>query len=688
LAVSPYRNIPSNVTFSKCRIGTKIINPSSVGIGRITFDRVTDGIVGSTFLNSTVSIAQNTINAYRFGISLSNIDDVNYLSINNNTINILATSSIYGPPVKYGISVSAFFESCENSDIRIKTNSIFVNKGTSGIQFKNIIGANVNENQITRNGILSGLGTGNWAAIRCEANTRAQITCNKVLPGSSSFAPLRGKDFLISNSKETFLSCNQANGKTINGIEFTGANCTDSRIEGNEIGNHKIGLYYSNTAVVGPQPPTGVANTSGNKWNGTYTNSFGSAAAVNANLGGDPNNPLLALIIANQFRANQTSGTTIYPLNYPDNTFSTSWFFSVEDPIIESCILNNCGNSGGGGGTGGGGSSSNPIEMTIQQAIAANIINTTAYTEESKWMLEKNLIQLLMKDSLLLIDNSFFDFYHNNNFISTKQLLALEDSLRAAATQASLGNSILDSIALNILYWQEQALDSALAEEATTQLILLQENYNQFYEVNNALTQQIKSERKEMFLRAIDRNESIQPANNNEVLEKTVNDIYFRTAAYGIDTLTASDLRVLQTIIHLCPQAGGNAVYRARAIYEMINDSVEYDDSTICRVAGYYRTAMQEITEQINYVPKVVAAEKFEFTVFPNPIKSELNLLFNKNTSGTIKINDALGKLVYSGTMNNEVSKYLIDLKHLSTGIYIITFSNNKEFINKKFIKQ
>jgi hypothetical protein len=217
---------------------------------------------------------------------------------------------------------------------------------------------------------------------------------------------------------------------------------------------------------------------------------------------------------------------------------------------------------------------------------------------------------------------------------------------------------------------------------------LLQENYNQFYEVNNALTQQIKSERKEMFLRAIDRNESIQPANNNEVLEKTVNDIYFRTAAYGIDTLTASDLRVLQTIIHLCPQAGGNAVYRARAIYEMINDSVEYDDSTICRVAGYYRTAMQEITEQINYVPKVVAAEKFEFTVFPNPIKSELNLLFNKNTSGTIKINDALGKLVYSGTMNNEVSKYLIDLKHLSTGIYIITFSNNKEFINKKFIKQ
>ena len=53
------------------------------------------------------------------------------------------------------------------------------------------------------------------------------------------------------------------------------------------------------------------------------------------------------------------------------------------------------------------------------------------------------------------------------------------------------------------------------------------------------------------------------------------------------------------------------------------------------------------------------------------------------NTSGTIKINDALGKLVYSGTLNNEVSKYSIDLKHLTTVIYIITFSNNKEFINK-----
>jgi hypothetical protein len=487
-----------------------------------------------------------------------------------------------------------------------------------------------------------------------------------------------------------------SNGKTINGIEFTGANCTDSRIEGNEIGNHKIGLYYSNTAVVGPQPPTGVANTSGNKWNGTYSNNFGSAAAVNINIY-TPNTTTLNpnIIDLNQFRANQASGSSIFPDNYPDNSFSTNWFLSEIDPVIESCIINDCGNSGGGGNSGVG-TVNNTTGMVLEHAVVEGVINTTGYKDQSKWMLEKNLLQVLMNnDSLLYLNTDFFEFYHNNNFISLKQLLALEDSLKKAASQASLSNmirmvndSLMQEIETSMLPYFEQALDSALAQNALEQLAVLNQSYHQLYLINKTLVNQLKTARLNTINRAKDINDAVTPLNYNEVLEKTVNDIYLRNFAQGLDSLNATDVRVLKNIIRICPQAGGNAVYKARAMYEMINDSVEYNDSLVCQEVGYYRIAMQEIIEQTKIPNLPIKNENFEFTIFPNPIKSELNLKFSKNSSGTIKINDALGKLVYAGTLNNATCNYTIDLKHLSKGIYYISFSNKEVLVNKKFIKQ
>jgi hypothetical protein len=206
--------------------------------------------------------------------------------------------------------------------------------------------------------------------------------------------------------------------------------------------------------------------------------------------------------------------------------------------------------------------------------------------------------------------------------------------------------------------------------------------------INKTLVNQLKTARLNTIDRAKDINDAVTPLNYNEVLEKTVNDIYLRNFAQGLDSLNATDVRVLKNIIRICPQAGGNAVYKARAIYEMINDSVEYNDSLVCQEVGYYRIAMQEIIEQIKIPNLPIKNKNFEFTIFPNPIKSELNVVFNKNTTGTIKITDALGKLVYVGTISSGVLNYTLDLKHISTGIYYIHFSNNEVLVNKKFIKQ
>ncbi len=204
------------------------------------------------------------------------------------------------------------------------------------------------------------------------------------------------------------------------------------------------------------------------------------------------------------------------------------------------------------------------------------------------------------------------------------------------------------------------------------------------------MVNQLKTARLNTINRAKDINDAVTPLNYNEVLEKTVNDIYLRNFAQGLDSLNATDVRVLKNIIRICPQAGGNAVYKARAIYQMINDTVEYNDSAVCSKKGYFRQAMEEITEQLSIKPinQKVINQDFEMAIFPNPAKQNLNLIFNENKTGLIKIFDSLGKLQYSTIIVAPVSSLQIDLRLFSSGIYYLQFSCEDLLINKKFIKQ
>jgi hypothetical protein len=314
-------------------------------------------------------------------------------------------------------------------------------------------------------------------------------------------------------------------------------------------------------------------------------------------------------------------------------------------------------------------------------------------------MLKKNLMSELMKnDSLLYIDQAFLEFYHNSNLISTKQLIALEDTLRNNANQETLisfilevNDSLLNNINQDMLYYGGLIIttDNTL-ESAWQELELLQGNFKEIYNLNAALLNQIKVSRINLFARAVLKNQDIEPRNYNEVLEKAVNDIYYRNFAVQPDSLNRVDVLALESIIHLCPQAGGNAVYRARAIYQMINDTVEYNDSAVCSKKGYFRQAMEEITEQLSIKPinQRIINQDFEMALFPNPAKQNLNLIFNENKTGLIKIFDSLGKLQYSTTIVAPVSSLQIDLRLFSSGIYYLQFSCEDLLINKKFIKQ
>jgi hypothetical protein len=59
-------------------------------------------------------------------------------------------------------------------------------------------------------------------------------------------------------------------------------------------------------------------------------------------------------------------------------------------------------------------------------------------------------------------------------------------------------------------------------------------------------------------------------------------------------------------IANQCPAAGGQSVYRARAMLALINDSLAYDDALTCLQAGIYRELNTEIITPV-------------ITIIPNP---------------------------------------------------------------------
>jgi hypothetical protein len=76
------------------------------------------------------------------------------------------------------------------------------------------------------------------------------------------------------------------------------------------------------------------------------------------------------------------------------------------------------------------------------------------------------------------------------------------------------------------------------------------------------------------------------------------------------------------------------------------------------------------------------------FKVFPNPSKDVLKIEMQTNFNGTIQIRDALGKEIFNTNFQNNISNFTIDTKDFESGLYFISFRNERGEVNKKFVKQ
>jgi len=160
---------------------------------------------------------------------------------------------------------------------------------------------------------------------------------------------------------------------------------------------------------------------------------------------------------------------------------------------------------------------------------------------------------------------------------------------------------------------------------------------------------------------------------------KEVNVIKIMLDKYGVDSV-ATDFATLLSIAQQCPQSGGVAVYQARSLVALFDDTIVYDDDNVCLQQGYYRIANE--TKSIN-------TEK-EADLIPNPANNYADVILNKSIEGIcrIKITDMYSKIIFEQSFDCHEKQFRINTTDVLNGMYNvqITINDNAQTIVKLII--
>ena len=131
----------------------------------------------------------------------------------------------------------------------------------------------------------------------------------------------------------------------------------------------------------------------------------------------------------------------------------------------------------------------------------------------------------------------------------------------------------------------------------------------------------------------------------------------------------------LLNIAEQCPYSeSGKAVYMARGLVALFNDTIMYEDESNCLLQGYYR--LQNVQPDIE--------ENMGIRIIPNPANTFADVELNSSYEGICRIiiTDIYSKKLSEQTFDCKSRQYRIKTEKYKSGVY-----NLKIQINDKIIK-
>jgi hypothetical protein len=133
-----------------------------------------------------------------------------------------------------------------------------------------------------------------------------------------------------------------------------------------------------------------------------------------------------------------------------------------------------------------------------------------------------------------------------------------------------------------------------------------------------------------------------------------------------------------------CPLAEGYSVYTARALYQYIDHTLDYDDVSLCEQAGYFKT---DETSTPFGGKGALEGEKAKLWYDKKAASAIINYEFLPAAKGEVAIYDVMGRIISKTTLVANQKLTIIDLLHIASGDYLYSIKSNKGFTqNGKFI--
>ncbi|MEZ4758112.1 MAG: hypothetical protein R2817_14905 [Flavobacteriales bacterium] len=486
----------------------------------------------------------------------------------------------------------------------------------------------------------------NYAGVQLLGCYDTEVSCNAVVGGNNGY-PQKGQAAIRNVKGGTpYVSCNDMD-RTTNGLLFSGESY-GADVRGNHIRRHKWGLHLDGTAIID------VQELKGNLWYDAAQ-----AGGIEALYEVDNFESAFSLFRVDPITLN---GADTWPPNwspedwfveYPGTTYDCANDHGAE--YCEQFGREKCDTCLNG----------------LDARIAGDSLQNDPYTEQTQWTLKGDLYAKLdgapeLRDSLPDLD-AFYTAMQNEVI---GQLKEVEDERTALAyLDASVTNELKEN-------QQQMAGVLALVKEAMVQLedSTLTTNQRQAVMATLAGYRQNISDLAEYNANVVElahsskvlTAEGVRAANAalgaTELTEsnaKAVNEIHLATIGKEVDHFTVDQTSALFEIANQCPMVGGNAVFRARALYSLIDEGQDYDDELLCLQHGILVKSLDQPTGSA-------------LSVVPNPTSDEATLVLAEplDDPGVFIVYDALGAEVLRHLVAAESLRHIVNTEALAPALY------------------
>jgi hypothetical protein len=643
----------TNLKFRPLISGNNTIKNSDIGlfnrlynvdVNRVSMDNVNVGI-RATKNGACI----NTISSCEIH---SNITGLHWYDNDWAKRMVLTNSSIFNSKRRGQAIILDEFSSGNNANYKIISNPILkAEQGGIVLLTRNVNKAEIGYNNIEVNDPLT-YNQKPQSGIVLGAGERNNIYCNSTNTNIPHFEP-NSYGIYVSQSPNNIITCNDVNNAT-KGV-FFGGDCKSTQLTGNALVETAVGLYLNGQAVIGLQAHHG------NRWLNINPNSTTAYKA-----------PGQAGPLLSEFRIH-TQNLPFWPQSI---TPSSGWFFFDPGSTFFDCVTtNSCVNFVND-------PADDQAKLAAERLIAAESIEFLDYNDEMQTILQTRLYESIRRDSsLYLTDPVFVDFYSkiigspsgeiSNVGLQLAKAMAIDSiSYSTLATTNSLIGFLLDSINYvdSVNRINPNPANDILRVQFSQQISNLR---NVAISILAAHAINVGLVRDSLLLV----NATIQPTKLPDINQHSIYQILGEYHKKG-DSVIYSNYNTLFAIAQQCPYAGGPAVFIARGLLRVVNDSLEYYDDVVCLQAGYYRTSNSTNSKE----------QKIKLQ--PNPTKDKLEVyaMQANEMPCPVEIFNSIGEMIYAGMSEMGVLLKTIDVSSFSPGLYSLRVKLDGKFYIEKLV--